>query len=92
MAATIKDIAKRLNISVSTVSYALKVTPAHLEVLSQWLPAGEAGGRARTLVIGGEALQVANLLEIAAERLHELRILRHRLRAAIGDVELPLGD
>ncbi len=34
----------------------VKITPAHLSLLSQSLPAGEAAGRARTLVIGGEAL------------------------------------
>jgi amino acid adenylation domain-containing protein len=39
----------------------LKVTPAHLTVLSQWLPAAEAAGRARALVIGGEALTYEQL-------------------------------
>jgi surfactin family lipopeptide synthetase A len=34
----------------------VKITPAHLEVLSQGLPAAAAVGRARALIIGGEAL------------------------------------
>jgi amino acid adenylation domain-containing protein len=34
----------------------VKITPAHLEVLSQLLPVEKAAGRARALVIGGEAL------------------------------------
>jgi amino acid adenylation domain-containing protein len=34
----------------------LKITPAHLEMLSQSLPPAEAMGATRTLVIGGEAL------------------------------------
>ncbi len=34
----------------------LKLTPAHLGVLSQWMPESEAAGRARAFVIGGEAL------------------------------------
>jgi amino acid adenylation domain-containing protein len=34
----------------------VKITPAHLSLLSQSLPAVEAAGRARALVIGGEAL------------------------------------
>jgi amino acid adenylation domain-containing protein len=34
----------------------LKLTPSHLEVLSQWLSAEEIAGRIETLVIGGEAL------------------------------------
>ena len=34
----------------------LKITPAHLSLLSQRLPADEAAGRARVMVIGGEAL------------------------------------
>ena len=39
----------------------LKITPAHLEVLSQLLPPEEAAGRARVLVIGGEALHAEAL-------------------------------
>lgn len=34
----------------------VKITPAHLEVLSRQLPPDEAGGRTRAFVIGGEAL------------------------------------
>ena len=34
----------------------VKLTPAHLEVLNQWLPVEEMGGRTKALVIGGEAL------------------------------------
>jgi amino acid adenylation domain-containing protein len=34
----------------------VKITPAHLEVLAQLLPPGQASGAARALVIGGEAL------------------------------------
>jgi amino acid adenylation domain-containing protein len=35
----------------------VKITPAHLEALAARLPAAEAAGRARTFVIGGEALR-----------------------------------
>ncbi|MGQ4807001.1 Linear gramicidin synthase subunit D [Candidatus Entotheonellaceae bacterium PAL068K] len=34
----------------------LKITPAHLELLSQVLPAEQVAGRTRALIIGGEAL------------------------------------
>ena len=34
----------------------LKITPAHLDLLSSWLPESEAKGRSRAFVIGGEAL------------------------------------
>jgi non-ribosomal peptide synthetase component F len=34
----------------------VKLTPAHLTLLSQLIPAAEAPGRVQTLVIGGEAL------------------------------------
>ncbi len=34
----------------------VKLTPSHLKILSQWLPMNEAAGRARALIIGGEAL------------------------------------
>jgi amino acid adenylation domain-containing protein/thioester reductase-like protein len=34
----------------------VKLTPAHLELLAHRLPAGEAAGRARALILGGEAL------------------------------------
>jgi amino acid adenylation domain-containing protein len=34
----------------------LKITPAHLDVLSLWLPEAEAEGKSRALIIGGEAL------------------------------------
>ncbi|HYO90249.1 MAG TPA: amino acid adenylation domain-containing protein, partial [Pyrinomonadaceae bacterium] len=39
----------------------LKITPAHLEMLSQSLPGEEAMGATRTLVIGGEALSGESL-------------------------------
>ena len=39
----------------------LKLTPAHLEVLSQLVPADLAAGSARALVIGGEALLAEHL-------------------------------
>jgi amino acid adenylation domain-containing protein len=39
----------------------VKITPAHLEGLCHLLPAEECAGRARTLVIGGEALTFENL-------------------------------
>lgn len=35
----------------------VKLTPAHLEILSQTMPAGECAGRANAFVIGGEALR-----------------------------------
>ncbi|HWB85710.1 MAG TPA: amino acid adenylation domain-containing protein [Bryobacteraceae bacterium] len=35
----------------------VKITPAHLEILNQILPAGECAARANALVIGGEALR-----------------------------------
>jgi thioesterase domain-containing protein/acyl carrier protein len=35
----------------------VKITPAHLEILSQLLPGAESVGRANALVIGGEALR-----------------------------------
>ena len=34
----------------------VKLTPAHVEALSQWMPAEEMEGRTKALVIGGEAL------------------------------------
>jgi len=34
----------------------VKLTPAHLEALAQWMPAEEMEGRTKALVIGGEAL------------------------------------
>ncbi len=34
----------------------VKLTPSHLEVLNQWIPIEEFGGRTNALVIGGEAL------------------------------------
>jgi amino acid adenylation domain-containing protein len=34
----------------------VKLTPAHLEAISQWMPAEEMKGRAKAMVIGGEAL------------------------------------
>jgi amino acid adenylation domain-containing protein len=39
----------------------VKITPAHLELLSQQLSPGEAQGMARTLVIGGENLLAESL-------------------------------
>ncbi|HEY0079207.1 MAG TPA: amino acid adenylation domain-containing protein [Pyrinomonadaceae bacterium] len=39
----------------------VKITPAHLEVLREWLPEEELAERARTLVIGGEALFSENI-------------------------------
>ena len=39
----------------------IKITPAHLELLSQQLPAGQASGHARFLVVGGENLLAENL-------------------------------
>ena len=39
----------------------VKLTPAHLEALSQLLPASKAAGYAKVLVIGGEALYGENL-------------------------------
>ncbi|MCA1612832.1 MAG: condensation domain-containing protein [Acidobacteria bacterium] len=39
----------------------VKITPAHLEVLNQQVPAGEAAGRTAAFVIGGEALTAASL-------------------------------
>jgi amino acid adenylation domain-containing protein len=35
----------------------VKLTPAHLEILSQTMPAGQCGGRANAFIIGGEALR-----------------------------------
>jgi amino acid adenylation domain-containing protein len=34
----------------------VKLTPSHLEVLRQWLPAEELAGRTKAMVLGGEAL------------------------------------
>ena len=39
----------------------VKITPAHLSLLSQRLPEEEAAGRARVMVIGGEALSWESL-------------------------------
>src|SRR5262249_30546379 len=39
----------------------VKLTPAHLEMLSQWMPVEEMGGRTRAFVIGGEALYAEQL-------------------------------
>jgi amino acid adenylation domain-containing protein len=39
----------------------VKITPAHLSLLSQRLPAEETAGRARVMVIGGEALSWESL-------------------------------
>ncbi|MEE8523271.1 MAG: non-ribosomal peptide synthase/polyketide synthase [Thermoanaerobaculia bacterium] len=39
----------------------LKITPAHLDLLSHQLPAEEAAGRTRAFVIGGEALSAESL-------------------------------
>jgi amino acid adenylation domain-containing protein len=39
----------------------VKITPAHLEVLSQGLPAAAAAGRTRSFIIGGEALRGESL-------------------------------
>jgi acyl-coenzyme A synthetase/AMP-(fatty) acid ligase len=39
----------------------LKLTPAHVQVLTQWLEPEQAPGRARALVIGGEALLAESL-------------------------------
>jgi amino acid adenylation domain-containing protein len=39
----------------------VKLTPAHLDLLAQTLPAGQAAGKARAFVIGGEALRGESL-------------------------------
>jgi len=39
----------------------VKITPAHLRALAEILPPGEVAGRARALVIGGEALHFQSL-------------------------------
>lgn len=39
----------------------VKITPAHLEILSRQLPAGDASGRTHAFVIGGEALRHEHL-------------------------------
>jgi len=39
----------------------VKLTPSHLDALSELLPWGELGGRVRTLVVGGEALNVGKV-------------------------------
>ena len=39
----------------------VKITPAHLQILSQQLPAKEAAGRTRAFIIGGEQLTGASL-------------------------------
>jgi amino acid adenylation domain-containing protein len=52
----------------------VKLTPAHLDLLSQILPAGEAGGRARAFVVGGEML-TAETLRFWREHAPDTRIV-----------------
>ena len=39
----------------------VKITPAHLDVLAEWLPASDASLQTRALIIGGEALKAKTL-------------------------------
>ena len=52
-----QEIEALSNILRSTSNFSLvKITPAHLDVLSQLLPSTEAAGKTRAFIIGGEAL------------------------------------
>jgi amino acid adenylation domain-containing protein len=41
----------------------VKLTPAHLELLSRALPPADLGGRCRALIVGGEALRLESLAD-----------------------------